>query len=229
MGFTEGYYREMEETTECVCSFWWLLCLLEEFDSIIEQYGFPIQEQTLHNYIIQQPHPFLSALGLCALFRRATLIARSNTSFSPFWVFALHSIYESAWMRWAIFSPYRLDSLFISTSSGLTGSQFFLVRSFIASASLRTSAFRPTKIQGTGTFVFCQWWLISGCHFFSIFSKETRLQDQQQNKFKLINGKTEKEDICSRITQGTQTIVIFLSFPMTTNRKKSLPYPTIPD
>lgn len=51
----------------------------------------PIPNNTHRNYIIQQPQPFFSEVGVDDRLLSATLIAWSNTSFRPFCVFAEHS------------------------------------------------------------------------------------------------------------------------------------------
>lgn len=51
----------------------------------------PIPNITHRNYIIQQPQPFFSEVGVDDRLLSATLIAWSNTSFRPFCVFAEHS------------------------------------------------------------------------------------------------------------------------------------------
>lgn len=87
---------------------------------------------------------------------KAALVAISKTSLTPSLVFAEHSIYPNAPMRFAISLP----------SSGLTGSCFILASSRLVCSSFLRSFLFPTKMIGT----LGQKCFTSGVHFSGMFS-----------------------------------------------------------
>lgn len=99
---------------------------------------------------------------------KAATIASSKTSFSLYWVNALHSTYFTAPSSLAILSP----------SSFRTGDIFCLDSFSLTCGSSLKSVWVPTIRHGTPG----QWWWTSGNHFSLTFSKEAGDVTEKQTR-----------------------------------------------
>jgi len=139
-------------------------------------------------------------------------MASSKTAFNPFWVKALHSKYFTAPISFTIDSACstEMGAIFLSCK-----------RAKVSGSSLK-SILVPTRSFG----VLGQWWAISGFHYkrktTTEFLKPTKYLSEPFRRTTYLstsvfvrrrrdNRKADKKDVRLGVTQGSQSVVIFLA------------------